>query len=537
MIKKLIKNSILLFIGLFILSMNNVYASNWDYNWTDTYVKLKEYLDSNPENKTKFEYLIKKLNELDKKYIITFGISGKFYPFKIIFTKENLEFGYDYSKNQYTEVVKTANNGSSAIGEDLYYIEDLNELKIDDWVGRIKNNFNKIVSRYDGIPFYSFPNNNINNNIVLYSNFGNFFQIKNIPENENIYINEDMFIDGLVPTFDTYYQYFKIDTGDKEYIYNKNVNLADYSKLEWLYNVNGNLVFDLQFEATIEDWNSLGSPYIDIEGNDGKNYKMALFEEGFIPTEGGFVRGTKHIDLLNVKSMKITWDTTNSYSTANIKIKTNYSIKENFIPKNTSGNFIKIAMNNNYGIYLIPKTKGISNFSTIYLKGLYDIENRNYEFPDKDKDYTIIDKKIDYSSSIYQYLTYFDELNFVTFIVNKNYGKENPNNEEYYVQFDSNMYSYAIKETPNSEVSIENPNTGEKIDFPIDDNIQENKNIEDYLNDTRNFLKNIQKYNKEFLSLFQYLFNSFNNTIKTAIIGLFIVFIVCSIILIARGKK
>lgn len=501
-------------------------------DWTYQYEYIKKIFDADSYKKEIMEKLIIKLNEKKCKFIITMGTDERFY---IKIAKKNEEFNLDYKTVSFSSDLYTLNNASGLSSGDLFYLNELTEEKIDEWLNSFDNEKEKVPLGTLGTPFWDYPVNGFDTNIVLYSNFNNFLQIENIEE--NIKIKDKEFINGLVATFDTFYNYFTIDTGDKEYIYNKSINFSDYSEVGWKYNVNGDLIFNLQFETTIEDWNNLGSPYLEIIGNDGNTQIINIFEEGFIPSENGFIRGNIKIDLLNVKTMKIVWDTINSYSIANIKIKTNYSLTENFIPKNNGGNLIKVPMNNNFGIYLIPKTKGTTNFSNIYLKGKYDIETRNYEFPDKDKEYTIIDKKIDYTNNIYQYMAYYDELENITFLVNKNYEQENPNNEEYYIQFDSEKFAYVIKETPNSEVSIENPNTGENIDFPIDDNIEEEKNIEDYLNDTKKFLNNIKKYNKEFLGLFQYLFNSFNSTIRAALIGLFIVFVVCSIILIARGKK
>lgn len=185
-----------------------------------------------------------------------------------------------------------------------------------------------------------------------------------------------------------------------------------------------------------------------------------------------------------------------------------------------------IDMTDKYGIYLIPKTLNQDVYQTINLVGAYDIQVRSNYI--SDDNFTMSDFFLNYTEPNFQYLFSLNDINTLLYFMNCNY--VSGTDTGHYITFDSRYFTYAIKESQFQEPVIYNPNTGQDITItdPVD--------IDD-TDDVKSFVKTIQLYLGKFSELLTYLYNSFPPLLKRALTSLFLILIITSAVLIARGRR
>lgn len=184
-------------------------------DWTYQYEYIKKIFDADSYKKEIMEKLIIKLNEKKCKFIITFGLNERFY---IKISKNNEEFNLDYKTLSFSSDLYTLNNASGLSSGDLFYLNELTEKKIDEWLNSFDNEKEKLAFGTLGFPFWSYPVSGFDTNIVLFSSFGNDFEFSNLED--NILIDNKIY-KNKVPTFNSYYEnYFEAPTyipDDEEY--------------------------------------------------------------------------------------------------------------------------------------------------------------------------------------------------------------------------------------------------------------------------------------------------------------------------------
>lgn len=334
-----------------------------------------------------------------------------------------------------------------------------------------------------------------------------------------------------IKILDTVYESYSILYSPRN-IYNQDIDCSDKSKIivEFDAPLDEDYLFDFDFKIKTDKSSNLPTPTMRSDKDSNIHIEEIMNK---IETDNGYEYSGKFgLDVVKNNKFKFVIDVKNYKNILNLYFETNLNYEVSYVYDKDDDNYYKsINMKDIYGLYLMPKTLSNENMQAIYLKGRYDIEFRkNYT----DNGYDVEDKFIDYSNEILEVKSLGNEYNNLIYFVNLDYSN---GDDDYYIKFDTRYYNYTIKEYAYSSPEIENPNTGDVIQLPEMDVIgpgAENS-LSDYLNSARNFIQSISIYIREYMGVISYLFTSFPNMVKSGIITLFIIFVICCLIKVGRG--
>ena len=498
-------------------------------NWTYQYKTVKEFYDNNSLAKKNMSYLIKKLNFEDYKYIITSNVNGRFY---ILISKDNKEFNLDYKEIRYSSSVYLLNNASSAIGEDLYNIEDLTEEKIDDWLSRFENNKEDLGSQTLGTPFWGYPNLSYDTNIILYSSFNNDnFIFKNYLE--PIFINDIPFV-GQFPTFNNYYKnYFDVSSISIDETFEQTILMHDIVKSAKVY-FNVPLNYDMFFEYKIhsKEGNDFYQPILqfydsatgkwEYSSNNGELSYGSYFHDKIF--DGVAVKPTINQGYLYI-------DVSSSTSDLILQTKSDFITKIELEYYNKDSEFVKESDLDGYHCYDINHKK-------------LDEFNLNFRVP-KNSSEDFLDYRlfaINQTDKVHKpYIAIFNAL----YQSYEKYSKFDNDYDKLYTEILPGAYEFqhynnlgyinVLTEGAKSDIRL-CVDSEYIIDYTVKlhEVTDAEKDFGDWLDDVSKFLNSIKEYIIQFFGLVSYLFNSLPEMIRVSIVSIFIVFIAVCIVIIAR---
>lgn len=314
--------------------------------------------------------------------------------------------------------------------------------------------------------------------------------------------------------------------------YSNDIDCSDKSKIivEFDAPLDEDYLFDFNFKIKTDKSSNLPTPTMRSDKDSNIHIEEIMNK---IETDNGYEYSGKFgLDVVKNNKFKFVIDVKNYKNILNLYFETNLNYEVSYVyDKDDDNHYQTINMKDIYGLYLMPKTLSNENMQAIYLKGRYDIEFRkNYT----DNGYDVEDKFTDYSYEVLEVKSLGNEYNNLIYFVNLDYSN---GDDDYYIKFDTRYYNYTIKEYAYSSPEIENPNTGDVIQLPEMDVIgpgAENS-LSDYLNSARNFIQSISIYIREYMGVISYLFTSLPPMVKSGIITLFIIFVICCLIKVGRG--
>lgn len=519
-----------------IYSTYNFLAKTNFPNWTYQYKKVKELLEKNPSYKANLEYFIQALKDAKFTFIITIDLNGKIHP---IISKNNNEFKLNYNDLQYSESIIYLNNGSNILQNDNYNISDLTKEFVDSYVLDVRDNFDNLTKMTLAIPFWSAPKNGFDSNIVLYSSFSDTIDFNNIAifiEIEDHTYVYDIFAPTTirVPTFDKYYSFLDIaipEGFERTILYHDKIKSA-------------------KFYFDIPDQNELFLEY-HIFSKDNTNFFHPVYH--FYDTE------TQKWEYSNDFSDSITY-----YSSFRSKIFDGFSVK----PSIKNGYFYVDVSSGSSDIYVDIKSDYITRVELEFYND-DDIDGVTTEKKQGYTCYNIETKKINQFNLHFKIPQNFEGDYYLNYILSPYSGNKNFTPPKIFVydglrdQYDKlepfskkkNMYTQTF---PLESYDFSKNNTKAYINVDLDvvdfdlklcvkpdkyvldytiekrSDKEKPKDMSDYISDAKKFLVDMGDYIKEFFMLIRLFFTKLNPIIQSAIISIFIVFIMCCVIIMAR---
>lgn len=505
-------------------------------NWSYQYNKAKQNLDSISVYKTRIEYLIKKLKDFNYKFVITIDLQNRIHP---IISLEDSEFFYNKIYKKFNQKVIYLNNANTELQNDFYALEDLTTEFVDSYVQDISDNFDKFNrggcygSQCGSLPGGSYNAgifDNLDENIVLYSSFSDTFTFQN--QLDPIVIDSIPFV-SVFPTFSTFYNYFELapDVNFKRTIlYHDTVKTARF-----YFDIPNNSNVFLEYHAFSSDGSNIYAPiyhFLDEETGEweydnpfgeltfSKSFRSKIFDNvsakptlknGYIEFDVSF--GTSDI-LVDMKSDYIT------------------KIELEYYNRPEEDKFVSEKDLDGYHCYDI-KAKNLEEF------------NLNFKIPRDTKDFLdyrlfAINQTDTFNRpyiAIYNALTMqYDKSTIFEDNPQKLYTQIIPGSHFSFQHYHTKGYINVDTTSAKSDLRLCVNSTDYITDYnyKLHEKTDEEKSVGDWLSDVNKFLSDSTLYIKEFFGIIAYFFNSLNPIIKTAIIGLFIVFVMSCIILIAR---
>lgn len=503
------------------------------FNVDNLYNSVVDKIKLNSEIKDNLDYLISELKEkISDTFVIAYSES---WGISVFFTKNTNEIWFDKNNWKSKEFICKSNFP-------FQKIEELTKEQINEFI----NNLRKTIDENGFLGNGSYGSTSIANNFVMvYYSKNENIEIKNNIYAKNFTWNDKEYKDMLPVLYES--------PSLSSYIFDEMLNIRNNNvpkKLIFNFKKSSAETFNVVYEYGVHHA-YINSPYL-VMNNSEDSVNNKIYElnnycssgedcygqyKGFLNIANSFSAEDTFSLIVDIPDPSIIPETRNE-----IKIYFEFDIPftYEYVYEN---NMTDLNFTNKYGVAFFPKMKKVCtdvDISEIYSPFYLTLDDSDFRFTAPfqaarynydTKSFDVVDEPlvvvpIQEKTWKYDYKFKSNQLNDILIIRNPKV-KENTFAN---IKYDSNLFDYQILETENDRIKYINPNTCEEIEGSLPPSLNE-KNIFD---SSLEFIDRIAEYIKSFFELVSYFFNKLPEIAKTAIISLLIIYIICSIILMAR---